>query len=198
MVLIFSLKIVKPSLLGSFIPFKSEQIREKHIYNYWCRLLCPWDFLGKNIGVGCHFLLQGILLTEGSHPHLLHCRQILYWLISVGGFLIVCPRIMDFSSLSLETFSISFSLEFNFLPASSFAGWQKPTSSSLPCNNEVNFGFRLQLSYFWPYQVSLAFINDLYSCFLNKIIIYLEDESCIFPSISKFISIFHILCIFLL
>ena len=22
------------------------------------RLLCPWDFLGKNIGVGCHFLLQ--------------------------------------------------------------------------------------------------------------------------------------------
>ena len=23
------------------------------------RLLCPWDFLGKNTGVGCHFLLQG-------------------------------------------------------------------------------------------------------------------------------------------
>ena len=22
------------------------------------RLLCPWDFLGKNTGVGCHFLLQ--------------------------------------------------------------------------------------------------------------------------------------------
>ena len=21
-------------------------------------LLCPWDFLGKNTGVGCHFLLQ--------------------------------------------------------------------------------------------------------------------------------------------
>ena len=25
------------------------------------RLLCPWDFLGKNTGVGCHFLLQGNL-----------------------------------------------------------------------------------------------------------------------------------------
>ena len=24
------------------------------------RLLCPWDSLGKNAGVGCHFLLQGI------------------------------------------------------------------------------------------------------------------------------------------
>ena len=25
-----------------------------------------WDFPGKNIGVGCHFLLQGIFLTQGS------------------------------------------------------------------------------------------------------------------------------------
>ena len=25
----------------------------------------------KNIGVGCHFLLQGIFLTQGSYPHLL-------------------------------------------------------------------------------------------------------------------------------
>ena len=32
------------------------------------RLLCPWDFPGKNTGVGCHFLLQGIFLTQGSKP----------------------------------------------------------------------------------------------------------------------------------
>ena len=30
------------------------------------RLLCPWDFPGKNIGVGCHFLFQGIFTTRGS------------------------------------------------------------------------------------------------------------------------------------
>ena len=35
------------------------------------RLLCPWDFPGKNIGVGCHFLLQGIFLTQGLNQHLL-------------------------------------------------------------------------------------------------------------------------------
>ena len=35
------------------------------------RLLCPWDSPGKNTGVGCHFLLQGIFLTQGSNPHLL-------------------------------------------------------------------------------------------------------------------------------
>ena len=33
-------------------------------------LLCPWDFPGKNTGGGCHFLLQGIFLTQGWNPHL--------------------------------------------------------------------------------------------------------------------------------
>ena len=42
------------------------------------RLLCPWDFTGKNTGVGCHFLLQGIFPAQESNPGLLHCRQILY------------------------------------------------------------------------------------------------------------------------
>ena len=44
------------------------------------RLLCPWDSLGKNTRVGCHFLLQGIFPTQGLNPGLLHCRQILYCL----------------------------------------------------------------------------------------------------------------------
>ena len=40
--------------------------------------LCLWDFPGENTGVGCHFLLQGIFLTQKSNHGLLHCRQILY------------------------------------------------------------------------------------------------------------------------
>ena len=36
------------------------------------RLLCPWDFPGKNSGVGCHFLLHGIFLDQGLNPRLLH------------------------------------------------------------------------------------------------------------------------------
>ena len=36
------------------------------------RLPCPWDSPGKNTGVGCHFLLQGIFPTQGSNPFLLH------------------------------------------------------------------------------------------------------------------------------
>ena len=29
------------------------------------RLLCPWDSPGRNTGVGCRFLLQGIFPTQG-------------------------------------------------------------------------------------------------------------------------------------
>ena len=52
------------------------------------RFHCPWDFPGKNIGVDCYFLLQGIFLTQGSSLHLslylYICRRIL-------GVLKECP-----------------------------------------------------------------------------------------------------------
>ena len=50
------------------------------------RLFSPWDSPGKNPGVGCHALLQGIFLTQGSNPHLL-C--LLYW---QAGSLPLDPR----------------------------------------------------------------------------------------------------------
>ena len=55
----------------------------------WKRILCLWDslsirffahgdFPGKNNGVGCHALLQGIFPTQGSNTdllmHFLHCQ----------------------------------------------------------------------------------------------------------------------------
>ena len=36
-----------------------------------------WHFPGKNTGVGCHDLFQGILPKQGSNPGLSHCRQFL-------------------------------------------------------------------------------------------------------------------------
>ena len=42
--------------------------------------LCPWNSLGKNTGVGSHFLLQGVFPTQQSNLGLLHYRQILYHL----------------------------------------------------------------------------------------------------------------------
>ena len=36
------------------------------------RFLCPWDFLGKKTGVGCHVFIQGIFPIQGSNLYLLH------------------------------------------------------------------------------------------------------------------------------
>ena len=48
------------------------------------------DSPGKNSGVGCHALLQGILPTQISNPGLPPCRQILYRLSHQGS-----PRIPE-------------------------------------------------------------------------------------------------------
>ena len=68
--------------------------------------LCPWDSPGKNTGVGCHFLLQGIFLTQGSNVRLsclLHCRRILYhW---APGIVLIISRILcwrDHSEILLK------------------------------------------------------------------------------------------------
>ena len=48
------------------------------------RLLYPRNSPGKNTGVGCHSLLQGIFPTQGSNLGLLHCRQFIYHLSHQG------------------------------------------------------------------------------------------------------------------
>ena len=48
---------------------------------------CPWNSPGKNPGVGFHFLLQRIFLTQGSNPRLL---DLLYW--QVDSLPPVSPR----------------------------------------------------------------------------------------------------------
>ena len=52
--------------------------------------ICPWNSPGKNTGVGCHALLQGIFPTQGCNPGFLHCRQILYCVSYQGS-----PRILE-------------------------------------------------------------------------------------------------------
>ena len=37
---------------------------------------CPWNSLGRNTGVACHSLRQGIFPTQGLNSGLLHCRQV--------------------------------------------------------------------------------------------------------------------------
>ena len=58
--------------------------------------------------VDCHFLLQGIFLTQGLNPGLPHCRKMLYYLSHQSGF--IFASFPFYASINLLT--ISFSLHF--------------------------------------------------------------------------------------
>ena len=45
-----------------------------------CQSPLSMEFSRQEYGLCCHFLLQGMFLTQGSNLGLLHCRQTLYWL----------------------------------------------------------------------------------------------------------------------
>ena len=49
------------------------------------RLLCPWDFLGKDTGAGCHFLLQG------TKPLLID----FFFFFTVFYFTMVSPKVLS-------------------------------------------------------------------------------------------------------
>ena len=61
------------------------------------------DSPGKNTRVGCHALLQGIFLTQGSNPCLLHCRWILYHLSHQQS-----PRILEWVAYPIQSLAIFF------------------------------------------------------------------------------------------
>ena len=63
----------------------SHSVVSNSLRPYGPRLLRPQNFLGTRTRVGCHFLLQGIFLTQGLNPGLLHCRQMLYCLSYQGS-----------------------------------------------------------------------------------------------------------------
>ena len=55
----------------------SDSLRPHGLAPAW--LLCPCDFPGKNTGVGCHFLLQGIFPTQELNLSLLHLLCLWHW-----------------------------------------------------------------------------------------------------------------------
>ena len=82
---------LKPKHLACMLPESESEVAQSCPNSlgphglYPIRLLHPWDFPGKNAGVDCHFLLQGIFLTQESNPGLPHCRQMLYRLSHQGS-----------------------------------------------------------------------------------------------------------------
>ena len=80
------------------------------------RLLCPWDSLGANTGVGCHAFLQGIFPTQGLNPGLLQCWWILY---HMNHHMVIPCLILGGTSILLFTTAVPF-----YIPTSSIHGFQ--------------------------------------------------------------------------
>ena len=94
--------LMSPALAGGFLTTSTTWEAQAFIISLCCAILrlvaqsCPTlcnpmdcsppgssvheDSPGKNTGVGCHTLLQGIFPTQGLNPGLPHCSQILYQL----------------------------------------------------------------------------------------------------------------------
>ena len=74
----------------------SDSLRPRGLWP--TRLLYPWNFPDKSIGVGCHLLFQRIFPTQGSNLGLPHSRQMLYHLSHQGSWV---PRAKKLTIWSL-------------------------------------------------------------------------------------------------
>ena len=96
-------------------------------------MLCPQNLPGKNTGVHCHFLLQGIFPTEGANPRLL---RLLHWQTNssalchtqgchISGCLNIMPILEKLLTLRLCHLKISFPLWGNNKVHYSYEGQSK-------------------------------------------------------------------------
>ena len=156
------------------------------------RLLCPWDSPGKNIGVGCHFLLQGIFPIQGMNPGLPCCRQIFYCMrhqgspgirlkftlhIQVGWFAFLKQLLSQqgLGSLGLSWFMLValhleaiYSKQANILSALRFLHRLKSwTDSRLPINNNPRIIFEM-LSVQWISYTAIVQAQSPPNCFITS------------------------------
>ena len=82
------------------------------------------DSPGKNTGVDCHALLQGIFPTQGSNPGLPRCRQVVYHLSHQGSpipFIVIvkywlCPLFCTICTCSLLQSTLCLLTHYPYLP----------------------------------------------------------------------------------
>ena len=72
------------------------------------RFLCHGDSLGKNSGVSCHALFQGMFPTWGLNPGLPRCRPILYCLSHHSKKPFVPLQFIQFRALQTSSFSLQY------------------------------------------------------------------------------------------
>ena len=98
----------------------------------------PWNFPGKNTGVGCHTILQEIFLTRGLNSHLLH---LLHW---QAGSLPLVPAGKNSAMLNTVTLLCNRPPElFHLAKLTMYTHWTTTLHSPLPQPVETTFQFPL-------------------------------------------------------
>ena len=90
-----SIPICSSSFSGHFLVFGVLLLFSHGVVSVACQAPLSMGFSGKITGVGCHFLSQGIFLTQGSNPRLLHWQADSLPLSHQGS------RVWGFSSVQL-------------------------------------------------------------------------------------------------
>ena len=102
-----------------------------------CQVPLSWNFPGKNNGLGCHFLLQGIFPTQGSNLcplSLLHCRCTLYHWATREAWVLYISKVNDLRShrASCSLLFFSHSVMFGSLPPHGLQHARLPCPSLSP------------------------------------------------------------------
>ena len=136
-------------------------------------VVCPWDYPGRNTGVGCHFLLQGIFPTQGSNLHLLgrlHCRQIFFFFFFAAeplGKLCLSPHPSQFHSNKNQPF------------------WFSIIGKNLYLGTSYIWTILLGVLTILTLQLCLAFVAISSNCYFHRV------KSCIHVGICWLISFKH-------
>ena len=130
------------------------------------------DSPGKNTGVSCHALLQGIFPTQGSNPGSQHCRWILYGLSHQRN-----PRILEWvaypfsrgASWPRNQTGVSCFCRFRLKICRFFTSWATREALKRAEDRVSKWGItngRHKVSVKWDESVVKIFCMTLYLCYI--------------------------------
>ena len=119
------------------------------------RVLCPWDSPGKNTGVSCHALLQGIFPIQGLNLHLLMWYVKCFFPWDTRSSSILCMILCQIIYLKKKNKALSGFKNFRVLSSLTNKFWD-PNSKAQWC---IQSCAKIE---------SLSYINSVLSCTVRK------------------------------
>ena len=104
--------------------------------------LCLWDSPGKNTGVGCHFFLQRIFLTQGSNSHLL-CLLLIRWILYRWATWEACWIVPQVNQVNVEVWGLPWWLRRSSvclaMPETQVQslGWEHPLEKEMATHSSI-------------------------------------------------------------